>query len=132
MLRSVGADKVIDYKESDFTNSGITYDIVFDVVGTLSHKRGLRLLKNEGKYISAIPLLSRLFQNLWVSLTSKKKMMTGLANPSTADLTFLKDLIEAGELKTIVDSTYDLKNVADAHRYVEQGTKKGNVVISLK
>lgn len=131
MLRSVGADKVIDYKEGDFTQKGITYDIVFDVVGTLSHKRSLRLLKREGRYISAIPLVSRLFPNFWVSLTSNKKMMTGLANPHVEDLNFLKKLIEADQLKTIIDSTYDLKEVPKVHRYVEQAIKKGNVVISL-
>ena len=132
MLLSIGAEKVIDYMEGDFTEKGITYDIVFDVVGSLSHTRSLRLLNETGRYISAIPLLSRVFPSLWVSLTSKRKMMTGLMNPYIKDLIFLKNLIETGRLKTIIDSNYDLKAVADAHRYVEQGFKKGNVVISIK
>jgi NADPH:quinone reductase-like Zn-dependent oxidoreductase len=132
MLRSIGADEVIDYKEGDFTKNSVTYDVVFDVVGSLSHTRSLRLLKENGRYISAIPLLSRLFPNLWVSLTSNRKMMTGLTNPHIEDLDFLKELIEAGQLKTIIDSTFDLKEVVDAHRYVERALKKGNVVISLK
>lgn len=132
MLLSIGAEKVIDYMEGDFTEKGITYDIVFDVVGSLSHTRSLRLLNETGRYISAIPLLSRVFPSLWVSLTSKRKMMTGLMNPYIKDLIFLKNLIETGQLKTIIDSNYDLKAVADAHRYVEQGFKKGNVVISIK
>jgi len=131
MLRSIGADKVIDYKEGDFTKKGTTYDIVFDVVGTLSHTRSLRLLNKNGRYISAIPLLSRLFPSLWVSLTSNRKMMTGLTNPHIEDLDYLKELIEAGHLKTIVDRNFELKAVADAHRYVEQGSKKGNVVIII-
>lgn len=132
MLRSIGADMVVDYEKGDFTKKGITYDIVFDVVGSLSHNRSLRLLNNKGRYISAIPLITRLLPNLWVSLTSNKKMMTGLTNPHIEDLDFLKDLIEAGQLKTIIDSTFDLKGVADAHRYLEQALKQGNVVISLK
>ena len=132
MLRSIGADKVIDYREGDFTKKGITYDIVLDVVGTLSHTRSLRLLNKNGRYISAIPLLSRLLPSLWVSLTSNRKMMTGLTNPHIEDLDFLKELIEAGQLKTIIDRNYELKAMEDAHRYVEQGSKKGNVVINLK
>lgn len=132
MLRSLGADKVIDYKKGDYTKSGTTYDIVFDVVGSLSHSRSLRLLNKKGRYISAIPLLSRVFPSLWVSLTSNRKMMTGLTNPHIEDLDFLKELIETGRLKTILDSNFELKAAADAHRYVEQGLKKGNVVISIK
>lgn len=132
MLRSVGADKVIDYTEGDFTRNGTTYDIVFDVVGKLSHRRSLRLLNENGRYISAIPLLSRVFPSLWISLTTKKKMMTGLTDPKVEDLNFLKELIEADRLKTIIDRSYRLEEVADAHRYIEQGLKKGNVVISLK
>lgn len=131
LLRSIGANKTIDYMKGDFTKNGNTYDIVFDVVGTLSHARSLNLLNKNGRYISAIPLFSRLFPNLWVSMTSKRKMMTGLTNPHIEDLNFLKDLIEAGQLKTIIDRNFDLKAVADAHRYVEQGSKKGNVVITL-
>ena len=132
MLRSIGADEVIDFQEGDFTNNSVAYDVVFDVVGSLSHTRSLRLLKENGRYTSAIPLLSRLFPNLWVSLTSNKKMMTGLTNPHIEDLKFLKELIETGHLKTIIDRNYELANVSDAHRYVEQTLKKGNVVISLK
>lgn len=129
MLRSIGANNVIDYTIGDFTNNGKTYDIVFDVVGTLSHKRSVGLLKENGRYISAIPLLSRLFPSLWVSLTSKKKMMTGLTKQNITDLNFLKELIENNQLKTIIDRNYTLEEIADAHRYVEQGLKKGNIVI---
>ncbi len=129
MLRAVGANKVIDYTAGDFTKNGERYDIVFDVVGALSYRRGLRLLNKKGRYISAIPLVSRLIPNLWVSLTSKKKMMTGLANPAAEDLDFLKELIEAEHLKTIIDRNYALEEIADAHSYVEQELKKGNVVL---
>ena len=132
ILLAIGADKVIDYTEGDFTRNGTTYDIVFDVVGKLSHRRSLRLLNENGRYISAIPLLSRVFPSLWISLTTKKKMMTGLTDPKVEDLNFLKELIEADRLKTIIDRSYRLEEVADAHRYIEQGLKKGNVVISLK
>ena len=129
MLRSVGADKVIDYTAGDFTRNGATYDIVFDVVGTLSHTRSLRLLNDTGRYISAVPLLSRLVPSLWTSLTSKKKMMTGLTSTDVKDLEFLRELMETGALKTIIDRRYTLEEVAEAHRYIEQGLKKGNVVM---
>ncbi|MGB5818060.1 MAG: NAD(P)-dependent alcohol dehydrogenase [Saonia sp.] len=132
MLRAIGADKVIDYSDGDFTYNGTTYDIVFDVVGALSHTRALRLLNENGRYISAIPLLSRLFPSLWISLISKKRMMTGLTSPRVEDLDFLKELIEAGRLKTVIDRCYTLEQVADAQRYIEQDLKKGNVVVSMK
>lgn len=133
MLRTLGADKTIDYKEGDFSKNGTTYDIVFDVVGALSHSQGLRLLNKTGRYISAIPLISRVFPSLWVSLTSKKSMMTGLANPSVENLDYLKELIEGDYLKTIIDKhyTYTLETLADAHRFIEGGDKQGNIVISL-
>ncbi|MCW5515705.1 NAD(P)-dependent alcohol dehydrogenase [Muriicola sp. Z0-33] len=131
MLRSLGADAVIDYQEGDFTKSGTTYDIVFDVVGALSHRRSVRLLNKNGRYISAIPLLSRLLPSLWVSWTTGKKMMTGLANPHKEDLDYLKDLIEAGHLKTVIERHYGLEEVAEAHRYIEKGEKKGNVVVKI-
>lgn len=131
MLRDIGAHEVIDYRAGDFSNNGCTYDIVFDVVGALSPKRGCRLLTDRGRYISAIPLLSRVPQHLWISLTSNKKMMTGLTTPRTEALEYLSSLMMAGQLKTVVDKCYPLEQTAEAHRYIEQGLKKGNVVISL-
>lgn len=132
MLHAIGADKTIDYKQGDFSRSGITYDLVLDVVGALSHSQSLRLLNKTGHYISAIPLLSRLFPSLWVSLTSEKTMTTGLTNPHVEDLDYLKELIEEGYLKTVIDKHYTLETVTEAHKYIEHGLKKGNVVISLE
>ncbi len=131
MLRTIGADEVIDYKTSDFTHNGLTYDIVFDVVGVLSYSRSLRLLNKEGRYISAVPLLSRLFSNLWVSMTTKKKMMTGLTSARVEDLEFLKELIQTDKLKTIIDREFVLEEIVDAHKYIEQDLKKGNVILKL-
>ncbi len=131
MLQAVGADRVIDYKEGDFTKEVITYDLVFDVVGALSHTRSLRLLKENGRYISAIPLLSRVFPNLWTTWTSKRKMMTGLTQPTVEDLDFLKELIEAGSLKSVIDKEFALEEIVEAHMYIEQDLKKGNIVINM-
>lgn len=131
MLSSIGADEVIDYMQGDFTKDGKKYDLIFDVVGKLSYKDSLRLLKEKGRYISAIPLISSIFPSLWTSLTSKKKMMTGLASPTTEDLDFLKELIENGRLKTILDDGITLAEVPDAHRNIEKANKKGNLVIRM-
>ncbi|HMB63122.1 MAG TPA: NAD(P)-dependent alcohol dehydrogenase, partial [Eudoraea sp.] len=124
MLRDIGAREVIDYRAGDFSNNGPTYDIVFDVVGALSPRRGCRLLKDRGRYISAIPLLSRVLPHLWISLTGNKKMMTGLTTPRTEALEYISKLIMAGQLKTVVDRCYALEQMAEAHRYIEQGLKK--------
>jgi 2-desacetyl-2-hydroxyethyl bacteriochlorophyllide A dehydrogenase len=131
MLRSIGADQVIDYTEEDFTKSGETYDVIFDIVGKSSFSRSIRSLKKKGFYLLANLRLSQIVRGLWTSMTSSKKVITELASYRTEDLIFLKELIEAGKIKAVIDRRYPLEQMAEAHRYVDKGHKKGNVVITV-
>jgi NADPH:quinone reductase-like Zn-dependent oxidoreductase len=131
MLRALGADHVIDYTQEDFASRGESYDVIFDVVGKDSFSRCMRSLKPEGRYLMANPWLSAMVRGLWVSRRSRKKVIFDLAGRKTEDLLYLKALIESGKFKTIIDRSYPLEQIVEAHRYVEAGHKKGNVVIPL-
>ena len=131
MLRSIGADQVIDYTQEDFTKSGETYDFIVDVVSKSSFSGSIRSLKQNGRYLIANPGPSQYVRGRWTSKTSSKKVIFGAAHPKTEDLLFLKELIEAGEIRSVIDRRYPLEQVAEAHRYVETGQKKGNVVITV-
>ena len=130
-VKSLGADKVIDYAKEDFTKNNQTYDIIFDTVGKTSVSRSLRSLKEKGLYIFATFGLSKLIQALWLTRKSSKKAIFGVIEEGSEDLIFLKELIEAGEIRPIIDRRYPLEQTAKAHRYVEKGHKKGSVVISM-
>ena len=132
MLRSIGADKVIDYTQEDFTKSGETYEFILDVVSRSSFSGSIRSLKQNGLYLIANPGPGQMVRRRWTSLTSSKKVVFGGALQKTEDLLFLKDLIEAGKIKTVIDKDYPLEQTAEAHRYVETGHKKGHVVISVE
>jgi NADPH:quinone reductase-like Zn-dependent oxidoreductase len=132
MLRSIGADQVIDYTQEDFTKSGETYDVIFDVVGKGSFSGSVRSLKQNGRYLLANPRLSQMVRGRWTSMRSSKKVIFGAASSKTEDLIFLKELIEAGKIKSVIDRRYPLEQTAEAHSYVEKGHKKGNVVITVE
>ena len=131
MLRSVGADKVIDYTKDDFTKSGETYDVIFDVVGKASYSGCIRSLKENGYYLLGNPGLSQQFRGLWTSMMSRKKIVGGMVSYRTEDLIFLRELVEAGKIRTVIDRRYPLEQVAEAHRYVDTGQKIGNVVVTV-
>lgn len=131
MLRSIGADHVIDYTKGDYTRHGESYDLIIDVVGKRSVLRRLRLLKPDGYYFLAYAGLSHLLLGMWISMTSNKKLKVESSSQKQEDLIYLKDLLEAGKLKAVVDRCFPLEQVADAHRYVESGQKKGNVAITV-
>lgn len=136
LVKSLGADKVIDYKQEDFTNTGQTYDIIFDTVGKSSFSLCKKALKPDGIYLSPVLDLSLLFQMFWTSFFSKKKAKfsaTGLqpAMELNSILKELKEIIEVGKLKTIIDKCYPLEQTAMAHQYVDQGHKRGNVILTI-
>lgn len=131
MLRSIGADHVIDYTQEDFTRNGETYDVIFDVPGKSSFSGSIGSLKQNGRYLLANPGLSHMLQGPWTSMRSGKKVIFGAASQKTEDLVFLRDLIEAGKIKTVIDRDYSLEQIAEAHKYVEAGLKKGNIVITV-
>jgi len=128
MVKSLGADKVIDYTKDDFTKSSQTYDVIFDAVRKTSFSRCKSSLKQRGIYITVDwPLITA----LWNSIAGNRKVVFGIAK-KIEDLTFLRELIEAGKLKSVIDRSYPLEQAAEAHRYVETGHKKGNVVITVE
>ena len=137
LVKFLGADKVIDYTKEDFTKSGDTYDIIFDVVSKSSFASCKGSLTQKGIYLSTVPTIKILLQMLWTSKIGGKKAKfsaTGL-RPVPERLVFLKELIELiklGKIKSVIDRRYPLEQIAEAHRHVEQGHKKGNVVITLE
>jgi len=134
LVKSLGADKVIDYTKEDFTKNGQTYDIIFDAVGKSSFSRCKGSLKQRGVYLTTNPGPSVYIQMLWTSMIGSKKVIwapTGLMEKAE-DLKFLKELIEAGKIKSVIDRRYPLEQIAEAHSYVEKGHKKGNVVITVE
>jgi len=131
MLRSLGADQVIDYTQEDFTKSGEIYDVIFDVVGTVSLSGSKRSISQNGTYLLANPIRSQIVQGLWTRMTSGTKVIMQTASGTIADLVFLRGLIEEGKIRTVIDRSYPLEHTAEAHRYVETGQKQGNVVITV-
>jgi len=132
LVKSLGADKVIDYSKEDFTKSGQTYDIIFDTVNKSSFSRCKSSLKQRGVYLATYPTLAIILQMLWTSMIGSKKAILGVGPEKAEDLIFLKELIEAGKIKSVIDRRYPLEQTAEAHRYVDKGHKKGNVVITLE
>ncbi len=134
MLRSIGADQVIDYTQADFTKNGETYDVIFDVVGKSSFSRSVRSLKHNGRYLLANPKLSQMVRGRRILRRSSKTVIpyaARAASETTEDFNFLKELIEAGKIHSVIDRRYPLEHIAEAHRYVDTGHKKGNVVITV-
>lgn len=132
LVKSLGADKVIDYTKEDFTQSGETYDLIFDILGKSSFSRCKRSLKQNGRYLLASFKMRQLFQMLWTSMIGSKKVICALAIGKQDDLIFIKELIEAGKIKSVIDRRYPLEQTAEAHRYIEKGHKKASVVITVE
>ncbi len=131
LLRSIGADQVIDYTKGDYTRSGQTYDAIIDVVGKSSFSGCLRLLKPNGYYILGNPGLFAQLRGQWVSMTTEKKILSESATHAASAYTALSQLAETGKIKPVIDRRYPLAQMAQAHAYVETGRKKGSVVITV-
>jgi NADPH:quinone reductase-like Zn-dependent oxidoreductase len=131
VVRSIGADHVIDYTKEDFTKSGQTYDVIFDTIGKSRFSDSIRCLNEGGVYLLGNPGLSQQVRRLWTSKGSKK-IMGGAVSYGTEDLVLLKELIEAGKLRSVIDRRYALEQMAEAHKYVDTGQKTGNVVITVR
>lgn len=129
-VKSLGADKVIDYTREDFTQNGETYDLIFDILGRCSFSKSKNSLKPNGIHLFASFKMKQLLQMLWTS-KSRKRVICALAAESADNLNMIKNLIEAGKYKSIVDKCFPMEQAAEAHRYAESGQKKGNVVITI-
>lgn len=130
MLRSM-ADHVIDYTKEDFSARGPVYDVILDIVYKSSFTNCIRSLKENGCYLMANTGPRRMVKAIWVEWTTKKKVKFALAGEPRKDLEFLASLIATGKVKPVIDRVYKLEQVAEAHRYVEQSLKKGNVIINV-
>lgn len=135
LVKALGADEVIDYTRQDFTQTTASYDVICDVLGKAGFPRSLRALKRGGRYLLVgMPMrvgaiTAVLLRGFWAHMTGAARFVTGAAAPVQADLDFLKELIEAGQLRTVVGRTYPLADIVEAHRYAESGHKVGNVVV---
>jgi NADPH:quinone reductase-like Zn-dependent oxidoreductase len=135
LVKSLGADEVIDYTKDDFSKSGRIYDIVLDSVGKSGYSRSLRSLKRGGFYVRVggsgrlSSIVGSILAGTWISLTGAARFVGGVTQGGREAQAFLKDLIEAGKIRTVIDRRYSLDQIVEAHRYVEAGHKIGNVVI---
>jgi NADPH:quinone reductase-like Zn-dependent oxidoreductase len=136
LVKSIGADNVIDNSEEDFTKNGLTYDVILDVSGKHSSLQFKNSLNKRGFYITTYPTISILFQNFWTSMFNGKKVVFSATafKPVSERLAFLKELIKLfkeGKLKTIIDKSFKLEQMVEAHQYIERGLERGNVVVTI-
>ncbi len=132
MMRAIGADKVIDYTQEDFTQTGEKYDLIYDILGRSSYSRCKDSLTDKGRYLLASFKTGDLLQMIKTKWSKGKKVICAMASEKPENLTKLKELAEAGKIKSVIDKTFPLEAAAEAHRYVESGQKKGHVIITVK
>lgn len=131
LVKSLGADKLVDYTSEDFSKTGEKYDVIFDTVGKSPFNSSLSVLNPGGSYVLANPGMVDMLRGIWVSKTTNKNVLFGAAEEMTESLVFLRKLIEDGLLKPVIDRRYPLEEIVEAHAYVDKGHKKGNVSISI-
>lgn len=131
LLKTIGADKVIDYTKEDFTQNGEIYDLIIDTVNTISVSRSLKSLTKNGIMILSSAGMPEMLQGKWISSTSSRKILTGVITHKKKDIEFLKKLVDERKFKAVIDRTYALSQIAEAHTYVEKGHKTGNVAIEV-
>jgi NADPH:quinone reductase-like Zn-dependent oxidoreductase len=132
MVRSLGADRVIDYNKEDFSKGDERYDFVFNVVGKTTFSQCKGILKPKGIYLENMLELKDILKMIWTSIIGGKKIKGGMSTERAENLNFFTELIESGKLKPVIDRIYPLEKTSEAFQYVEQGHKKGNVVIRVK
>jgi len=131
MVNSIGADKVIDYTKTDFTKSTERYDVIMCTTNKLSFSQSIKSLHKKGTLILSDAGISEMLKGVWTSITSSQKVLTGVIRQDAGTIQFLKELIDTGKLKAVIDRTYSLEQMTEAHAYVELGHKKGNVAITV-
>ncbi|MGL1892263.1 MAG: NAD(P)-dependent alcohol dehydrogenase [Spirochaetaceae bacterium] len=131
MLTSLGADRVIDYTNEDFTAEDNKYDLIFDVVGKSPFKKSIDILYDNGNYVIANPKFYHKFLGRLINLFSNKKIHFDTSDHSISDLEYIKGLVEGGIIKVFIDKVIKLENIAEAHKYVEAGDKRGNLIIEV-
>jgi NADPH2:quinone reductase len=131
LVKSLGADQVVDYTQEDFTRMNACYDIIFDTVGKSSFGKCRKALTAKGQYLTTAFTLTGLFQRVWTGWFGQKKAIVAMSLNKTEALFLLTKLFEAGDLKTVVDRYYTLEQLPEAHAYVETGRKRGNVVVKV-
>jgi NADPH:quinone reductase-like Zn-dependent oxidoreductase len=131
LVKSLGADHVIDYTKEDFTQNGETYNLIVDILGKRTFSRCQNALKPKGCYLLASFKTGQLWQMMLTKMKGDKRVLCALSTEGLNDLLFVKGLIEAGRIKSVIDRCFPLEAIAEAHRYVESGAKKGNVVITM-
>jgi NADPH:quinone reductase-like Zn-dependent oxidoreductase len=131
LVKSLGAETVIDYTREDFTRSGRTYDLIFDIVGATTFDRCQHSLKPDGVFLQNIMELSDVVRALWTAVTGRKKIKGGVAIGNQSGMGLIAELASNGTLKPVIDRSYPLEQIAEAFRHVERGHKKGNVVITV-
>ncbi|MBI9102475.1 MAG: NAD(P)-dependent alcohol dehydrogenase [Spirochaetales bacterium] len=129
IMRSIGADYVIDFTIEDYTRQGKNYDVIFDVPGKGSFLKTVKILNTNGYYLIANPRPLKMILGFWISLTSRKRVILESTERKIEDLILLKEMCETGKIKAVIDRRYSLEQIVEAHQYVEDGNKKGNVVI---
>jgi NADPH:quinone reductase-like Zn-dependent oxidoreductase len=130
-VTSLGAHKVIDYTREDFTRNGESYDIIVDTAGTAPFSRSKASLKEGGRLLLVLGSMPDMLRAPWVSMTGSKKIIPAALKVTAEDLRFLASLAESGAFKPVIDRHYPFEQMAEAHRYVDAGHKKGNVVITV-
>jgi NADPH:quinone reductase-like Zn-dependent oxidoreductase len=132
LVKSLGADNVIDYTKEDFTKNGLTYDVIVDTVGTATFSRSHKSLSPRGRLLLIVADLPSMLHSLWVSLASRKRVIVGTAVGTVNDLELLVELVQLGKYKSVIDWEYPFEEIVQAHRYVETSRKRGNVVINVQ
>ena len=131
LVKSLGADRVIDYTSEDFTRSGKTYDLIFDVIGGTTFDHCKNSLKPNGVFLQNIMDLTDIVRVLWTSIASRKRIKGGVGINNLERMSYIAELATAGKLRPVIDRSYPLERTSEAFKYVEQGHKKGNIVITV-